>query len=106
MDNASFHLSRTTSLFLQAHPEIKPFYLPTYAPKLNEVDSRINKQLKKDVSTNHTHNNLNDLKKAARQYLARHNRRHKLGDFTYIVLPVLRPSKQQKSKSSVAYNLT
>jgi transposase len=82
MDNASFHLSRTTSLFLQAHPEIKPFYLPTYAPKLNEVDSRINKQLKKNVSTNHTHNNLNDLKKAARQYLARHNRRHKLGDFT------------------------
>jgi transposase len=82
MDNASFHLSRATRRFLEAHPEIKPFYLPRYAPKLNEVDGRINRQLKKDVSTNHTHNNLEDLENAAREYLARHNRRHKLGDFT------------------------
>jgi transposase len=83
MDNASFHKSRDATLFLQTHrSEIKPFNLPTYSPKLNEVDGRINKQLKKDISTNHTYKNLESLEKAARQYLARHNRRHKLGDFT------------------------
>jgi transposase len=83
MDNATFHKARATTLFLKAHKaEIKPFYLPRYAPKLNEVDGRINKQLKKDISTNHTYKNLEALEKAVRQYLSRHNRRHKIRDLT------------------------
>jgi hypothetical protein len=83
IDNASFHKSRDSTLFLQTHrAEIKPFNLPTYSPKLNEVDGRIDKQLKKDVSTNHTYKSLESLEKAARQYLNMHNRRHKLGDLT------------------------
>jgi hypothetical protein len=77
-----FHKSRDSTLFLQTHrAEIKPFNLPTYSPKLNEVDARINNQLKKDVSTNHTYKSLESLEKAVRQYLNMHNRRHKLGDF-------------------------
>jgi len=83
MDNATFHKARATSLFLKAHRTmIKPLYLPRYAPKLNEVDGRINRQLKKDISTNHTYKNLEDLEKAARRYLTKHNRRHKIRDLT------------------------
>jgi transposase len=82
MDNASFHLSRATSLFLQTHPEIKPFYLPRYAPKLNEVDSRINRALKRDICTNHTHRTIQQLTEATRQHLRQHNRKHKLRDLT------------------------
>lgn len=83
MDNASFHLSRTTSLFLEAHrAEIKPFYLPTYAPKLNEVDSRINRALKRDTCANHTHRTIQQLTEATRLHLRQHNRKHKLRDLT------------------------
>jgi len=82
MDNASFHLSRTTRRFLEAHPEIKPFYLPTYAPELNEVDSRINRTLKRDICANHTHTTTQQLAEATRQYLRKHNRTHKLRDLT------------------------
>mgnify|MGYP002155001265 CR=1 FL=1 len=83
MDNATFHKARATSLFLKAHRTmIKPLYLPRYAPKLNEVDGRINRQLKKDISTNHTYSSIESLEKAARQYLTTHNRRHKLRDLT------------------------
>jgi transposase len=82
MDNASFHLSRTTRRFLEAHPEIKPFYLPVYAPELNEVDSRINRALKRDTCANHTHRTIQQLTEATRLYLRQHNRKHKLRDLT------------------------
>jgi len=83
MDNATFHKSKATSLFLQAHrAEIKPFHLPRYAPELNEVDSSINRLLKRHVCTNHTYRDLESLKKAARQHLSRHNTRHKFRDLT------------------------
>jgi len=52
MDNASFHESSATSLFLEAHrAEIEPFYLPRYALKLNEAHARIDKHLKNHTST-------------------------------------------------------
>jgi len=77
MDNASFHKSKTTTLFLEAHrAEIKPFHLPRYAPKLNEVDSRINRALKRDICTNHTYRTIQKPTKATRQY----NTKHKLRD--------------------------
>jgi len=83
MDNASFHKSRTTTLFLQTHrAEIKTFHLPRYAPKLNEVDSRINRALKRDICANHTYRTIQKLTKAARQYLRQYNRKHKLRDLT------------------------
>jgi len=83
MDNASFHKSRATSLFLETHrAEIKPFHLPRYAPKLNEVDTRINRALKRDICSNHNYRTTQNLTKAARLYLRQHNRKHKLRDLT------------------------
>ena len=83
MDNASFHKSRPATLFLEAHrAEIKPFHLPRYAPKLNEVDSRINRALKRDICANHTYRTIQKPTKAARQCLREYNRKHKLRDLT------------------------
>jgi len=82
-DNATFHKARATSIFLEEHRAmIKPFYLPRYAPKLNEVNGRINKRLKKDISTNHAYKRLKNLEKAVRQYLTAYNIRHKIRDLT------------------------
>jgi len=83
MDNASFHKSRAATLFLEAHrAEIKPFHLPRYAPKLNEVDSHINRALKRDICTNHTYRTIQKPTKATRQYLRQYITKRKLGDLT------------------------
>jgi len=62
--------------------EIKPFHLPRYAPKLNEVDTRINRALKHDICSNHNYRTTQNLTKAARLYLRQHNRKHKLRDLS------------------------
>jgi transposase len=83
MHNATFHKARTTTLFLEAHrAELKAFYLPRYAPKLNEVDSHINRALKRDICSNHNYRTIQELAKATRLYLRQHNRKHKLRDLT------------------------
>ena len=48
--------------------EIKPFYLPRCSPNLNEVESRINRRLKRDVCTNHTYQKIEEIEEAARKY--------------------------------------
>jgi ribosomal protein L33 len=62
--------------------EIKPFHLRRYAPKLNEVDTRINRALKHDICSNHNYRTTQNLTKAARLYLRQHNRKHKLRDLS------------------------
>jgi hypothetical protein len=55
IDNATIHRSRETRRFLERHIDrISPFYLPRYSPKLNEVEGRVNRGLKRDICTNHT----------------------------------------------------
>lgn len=83
MDNASIHRSRETKRFLERHRgRISPFYLPRYAPQLNEVEGRVNKGLKRNICTNHTYQGIEEMENAARQYLRRHNKRHKQRDLT------------------------
>jgi transposase len=75
MDNATIHRSRETRLFLERHKEISPFYLPRYLPNLNEVEGGVIRGLKRDVCTNHTYRSIEELERAARQYLRNHNKR-------------------------------
>lgn len=65
----------TTRRFLEAHPEMKPFYLPTYAPELDAVVSRINRALTLDRYANHTRRTIHQLTEAKRVHLRRHNRK-------------------------------
>jgi transposase len=56
--------------FLEKHAEkITPFYLPKYAPRLNEVEGRVNRHLARDVCTNHNYQSIEDLEKATRKYI-------------------------------------
>jgi len=82
MDNATIHRSRETRLFLERHKEISPFYLPKYSPSLNEVEGRVIRGLKRDVCTNHTYRSIEELERAAGQYLRNHNRGLKYSDLT------------------------
>lgn len=83
MDNAKAHTSRETRTFLEAHGlDVRPFYLPSYSPQLNEVDGRVNRRLKKDTCSNHTYRDIQELEQAARAYLKKHNSRHKLRGLT------------------------
>ncbi|WP_408608819.1 transposase [Desulfogranum japonicum] len=38
LDNASIHKSRKVKQYLERHPRIKLFYLPTYSPEYNPVE--------------------------------------------------------------------
>lgn len=83
MDNATIHRSRETKLFLEGHGyRISPFYLPRYSPNLNEVESRVNRGLKRDICTNHTYQSIEEMEDAARRYIRNHNKRHKCSDLT------------------------
>lgn len=83
MDNAKAHTSREARTFLEAHSlEVKPFYLPSYSPQLNEVDGRVNRRLKKDICSNHAYRDMHELEQAARAHLRKHNSRHKLRGLT------------------------
>jgi transposase len=83
MDNATIHRSRETKRFLERHEDrISPFYLPRYSPQLNEVEGRVNRQLKRDLCTNHAYQNIGELGDTARRYLRNHNKRHKQRDLT------------------------
>jgi hypothetical protein len=54
---------------IEKYNAIKLFYLSRYAPKLNEVEGRINKILKADICSNYAYKNLEELKKDTSRYL-------------------------------------
>jgi transposase len=68
MDNASHHKSKPVMEFLEKTTEITPFFLPRYAPELNEVEN-INRRLKADINTNYSYKNLKELRKTTINYL-------------------------------------
>jgi transposase len=49
--------------------KITPFYLPKYAPRLNEVEGRVNRHLARNVCINHNYQSIEDLEKATRKYI-------------------------------------
>ena len=78
MDNATIHRSRETRRFLERHTgAITLFYLPRYSPRLNEVEGRVNRPLKRDICTNHNYQRMDDLENAARRYIRKLNSYHK-----------------------------
>jgi len=82
-DNAKAHQCPEARRYIEKNREaLKVFYLPSYAPQLNEVEGRINRRIKLEVCANHQHKTLDSLKKAIRTCLRTYNKRHKLTDTT------------------------
>ena len=71
-DNASFHVSRQTKQFIDNQLDwLTVIFLPKRSPNLNPVETRINRNLKKDICANHNYETEENLVKAVRRYLKR-----------------------------------
>ena len=69
-DNASFHVSRQTKQFIDNQLDwLTVIFLPKRSPNLNLVETRVNRNLKKDVCANHNYVTEENLVKAVRRYL-------------------------------------
>ena len=55
-DNASFHVSRNTKEFIENQLDwLTLMFLPKRSPNLNPVETRVNRNLKKDVCANYNY---------------------------------------------------
>ena len=71
-DNASFHVSRKTKQFIENQLEwLTVIFLPKRSSNLNPVETRVNRNLKKDVCANHNYGTELNLTNAVRRYLRR-----------------------------------
>ena len=69
-DNASFHVSRQTKQFIENQLHwLTVIFLPKRSPYLNPVETRVNRNLKKDVCANHNYGTEVNLTNAVRRYL-------------------------------------
>jgi len=69
-DNATFHVSRKTKQFIENQLHwLTVIFLPKRSPYLNPVETRINRNLKKDICTNHNYETEENLIKTLRRYL-------------------------------------
>jgi transposase len=69
-DNASFHVSTKTKQFIENQlPWLTVIFLPKRSPNLNPVETRVNRNLKKDVCANHNYGTEKNLMYAVRRYL-------------------------------------
>jgi transposase len=70
-DNASFHVSRKTKQFIEENQSewLTVIFLPKRSPNLNPVETKINRNLKKDVCANHNYQTEKRLINAVRRYL-------------------------------------
>jgi transposase len=71
IDNASFHVSRKTKQFIEENQSewLTVIFLPKRSPNLNPVETKINRNLKKDVCANHNYQTEKRLINAVRKYL-------------------------------------
>ena len=71
IDNASFHVSKKTKQFIERQSEdwLTVLFLPTRAPFLNPVETKVNRNLKKDVCANYNYGTEDNLLCAVRRYL-------------------------------------
>ena len=71
-DNASFHVSRKTKQFIENQLDwLTVIFLPKRSPNLNPVETRVNRNLKKDVCANHNYETEANLINVVRRYLRR-----------------------------------
>ena len=69
-DNVRVHTSKKFKEFLKKNKDfIKVYPLSKYSPNLNEVEVKVNKQIKRDVCSNWFHGDTCALKKNLRKYL-------------------------------------
>ena len=70
IDNASFHLSKKTKQFLEKQSDwLTAIFLPTGSPFLNLVETKVNRNLKKDVCANYNYETEENLLCIVRKYL-------------------------------------
>ena len=72
IDNASFHVSRKTERFIeekQSEDWLTVISLPKRSPNLNPVETKVNRNLKKDICANHNYQTEENLINAVRKYL-------------------------------------
>jgi hypothetical protein len=69
-DNASFHVSKKTKQFIENQLDwLTVIFLPKRSPNLNLVETKVNRNLKKDVCANHNYGTEGNLTYAVRRYL-------------------------------------
>ena len=70
IDNASFHVSKKTKQVLEKQSDwLTVLFLPTRSPFLNLVETKVNRNLKKDVCTNYNYKTEHNLLCTVRKYL-------------------------------------
>lgn len=70
IDNASFHVSKKTKRHIERQSEwLTVVYLPKRSPFLNLVETRINRNLKKDICANYCYETEWSLLRSIRKYL-------------------------------------
>jgi transposase len=72
IDNASFHVSKKTRQYVERQSKwLIVLYLPKKAPFLNPVETKVNRNLKKDICANYCYETEEDLICSVRRYLRR-----------------------------------
>jgi hypothetical protein len=71
IDNASFHVSKKTKQYMERQSEdwLTVLFLPTHAPFLNIVETKVNRNMKKDVCANYNYETEDNLLCTVRRYL-------------------------------------
>ena len=70
IDNASFHHSKKTKRFIEKQScWLTVIFLPTRSPYLNLVETKVNRNLKKDICANYNYETEDDLLYAVSRYL-------------------------------------
>ncbi len=71
IDNASFHVGKKSRQFIERQSEdwLTVLFLPTRSPFLNLVETRVNRNLKKDICANYNYETEENLLCFIRQYL-------------------------------------
>jgi transposase len=72
MDNASFHVSKKTTGYIERQSRwLTVVYLPKRSPFLNPVETKVNRNLKKDICANYSYETEENLVCFVRKYLRR-----------------------------------
>jgi transposase len=72
IDNASFHVSKKTRQYVERQSKwLTVLYLPKKAPYLNPVETKVNRNLKKDICANYCYETEENLMCSVRKYLRR-----------------------------------
>ena len=87
IDNASFHVSKKIRQYVEKQSKwLTVLYLPKKAPFLNLVETKVNRNLKKDICATYCYETEEDLLCSVRKYLRRKGCWSKIWHFTYYCL--------------------